>query len=168
MVDMNTLKENKIPLSWGLGIVGIINNYISPEDLLRDIDPNELNIIDNTKLLELYSLEENSKEKFIEILTKYFNFSDELLSNYKLVWSIAFLNNVLNSNISVSEKLKKISNLWAMFDYPENWKHFIYYMPVENDIDTSEELVYEKFITFLHQQNKRISEFINNNKNNIS
>ena len=72
-------------------------------------------------------------------------------------WRLVFLLDIKNKEWDIKSKLHKISELWADFNYPKEWRKFIYYMPLEED-DTSEKLgedaVYSNFLNYLEKNVK--------------
>lgn len=144
---------NNIKLTWLTGFVGVSKNWISPQDFMKKIDDEELVKMDSNNLGNIYIDLENSKEFFLKRIESIFSFSDESFNEGLKVWAIYFLNEIKESKEVISKKLKKIANIWAMMNYPESWRSFIYYLPVEDGTETGEEEVYQRFLNFLNTEN---------------
>ena len=155
---MKTLKRNNIVLDWLVAYVGVVKNWLSPKEVLEAINSKDLDKLDEEMISELYVAVEEPKDVFLNLIKRIGCISDQLLEVGMWVWSIAYLNDILKSNKRISEKLRDIANIWAMVDYPENWKEFIYYMPVSEEEETGEDKIYKKFVRFLELENAKLRE----------
>jgi hypothetical protein len=153
---MDVLNNNNIPLNWELAYVGLMRNWLTVEDVLKRINPEEIGKLSSDTIVELYSTAEDSREKFSALVKSMTNMSDDLLQFWLSVWSFAYLNNIFKSTDSIGNKLKEIANIWAMVDYPANWRNFIYYMPVDGNQPSGEEILYNNFKLFLEKENIRL------------
>lgn len=153
---MNESKRNNFVLNWELAYVGVVKDLLSPNDVLLDIDVELFNKLNDDQIVELYLAIEKSKDSFLVVLNSIKKIDENLFKMGLRVWSLAFLNDISASNKVISSKLKDIANIWAMFDYPESWKNFIYYMPVESGEESDENRIYSNFVEFLKLENTRL------------
>ncbi|MCP3660451.1 MAG: DUF2247 family protein [Bacteroidetes bacterium] len=120
------IQDLNLPLTWSVLYFGFKNNYISPKALIRIINKNP----DSLNLTEQLLIDFNVNEEdnfFLERQLK--ELSKNNLKQGIRIWQLALLIEIQKMNISKKEKLEKIANLWADFDYPDSWRSFIYYMP---------------------------------------
>lgn len=131
-------------MNWEILYVGIKNDYISPSKGLKEIDLIHLESCSDELLGELY-YHKDSKVEFLKVLNSFIlieNINEDMSIQY---WSKYFLSKIIKSNDSLREKLEQISQVWAMFNYPDQWRDFIYYMPVNEGGNLGREYIYEKF-----------------------
>jgi hypothetical protein len=155
---MNTLKRNNIVLDWLLAYVGVKKNWLSPKDVLETINFEDLDKVDESIISELYVAVDEPMEVFLNLIKRIGCISNEVFKIGLWVWSISYLNDIFKSDKGISEKLRDIDNVWVMVDYPENWKDFIYYMPVSEGEETGEDKLYKKFVEFLELENTKLRE----------
>ncbi|MEX0362924.1 MAG: DUF2247 family protein [Allomuricauda sp.] len=138
----------KMSLDWNLIYVGLNRDWLSTKEALERVNPKCLTNLGAEKLGELYS-KEDDKQGFLETLASYINWSDNELENALKYWMKHFLIKIHNSDLTVGEKLNKIASLWPSFEYPQEWKKFINYMPAEDGDEIGEGALYNNFITYL-------------------
>lgn len=146
---MSLLKHSDIKMNWLLAYVGVFKDLISPQEALMAIcdkgaDDDAVRLVE-----EFYSNAEESKSDLIEFINQKFNFSENDLKEAESVWARAYLNRIYYSNKTNDEKLKEIARVWAMFGYPSDWRDFIYYMPVPDNVNYGADAVYERFVWFI-------------------
>ena len=152
---MKTSLQNNIRLTWQMAYVALIKNFLSAEDVLNYIEPSELSGLDADTISSLYSTAEESKEAFLKTVKKIIgDISEEDMRKCIEKWSLAYLKDIYLSDQSIREKLHQIANVWAMFDYPEDLKNIIYYMPVTGNEMTSELTLYRDFEEFVNRQDE--------------
>lgn len=151
---MNTLKNNNLTLNFVIAYVGLDKNFVSVEDVLRDLDIKELEKLDEKELLLLYSSDSNP-EKFKEILNEISNITEEKYTTGLKIWEFSFLKDICQNKMGISEKLKNIANLWPIFNYTENWKFFINYMPVKEGSEVGEEFLYSVFLNYMENESSK-------------
>lgn len=145
----NVLSRAGIPLSWDLSYVGLKNHWLSVTEVIENIHSPELQTLTVEEIAGLYSKAESSPGKLLAYVTR-FTHIDAAISTR--IWAYVFLTATVKSETSVKEKLDEVASLWAMFDYVEQWKEFIYYLPVRNNGSLGEEFLYKKLIEFLQEE----------------
>ena len=143
-------------MDWPLAYVGIIKNWLSVDEALAEISPGELGKLNGDVMASLYASADESRESFLSVVKKIADINEDILCTNLRIWGIAYLDDIMKSFKTVSEKLKAIADIWAMVDYPEEWKPFIYYMPVPPGKETSMDLLYKKFIEFLKKEKLKL------------
>lgn len=146
--------ECNMKLTWGMAYYGLSKNFISPMQVLSDIDSAELQRLDTDTLGDLYAESENSTESFRDILKRIVEKEsfDEEKDGRK--WALYFLEKIRISERSTHDKLREVASLWATFAYPESWKGFIHYMPSDNMEEVGEDQTYKKFLNFILEERK--------------
>lgn len=64
-----------------------------------------------------------------------------------------------NSNEEIKGKLRRIDDVWAEFDYCEEWRDFIYYLPIQDNDKMEkqdENYVYKRFVEYLKNEVKKL------------
>jgi hypothetical protein len=155
---MNALTRNNFLMDWPLAYVGITKDWLSVGEALSEISPEELGKLNSEIIASLYAASEKSKESFLSIIKEIANINDDTLSASLRIWGIAYLEDIMKSFKTVSDKLKAVADVWAMVDYPEEWKPFIYYMPAPSRAEASMDLFYKKFTEFLKTRKLKLRE----------
>lgn len=134
----------EVPINWSALYVGLKNDWVSSENVVATINQNaEQMEVDENLLVEL-NINSDDKSMVLKVLeTKSTGGEKEAEKD----WHLVFLTAIHESEKSINEKLEQVSIQWARFDYPEEWRPFIHYMPNE-EISSSEE-VYQKLLAFL-------------------
>lgn len=145
----NVLSRAGIPLSWDLAYVGLKNHWLSVTDVIENIDSPELQTLTVEEIGGLYSKAESPPGKLLAYITR-FTHTDADISTR--IWAYAFLTATVRSETSVKEKLDEVASLWAMFDYVEQWKEFIYYLPARDNESLGEDFLYKKLMEFLQEE----------------
>lgn len=140
--------EAKINLSWKEMYVGIRRDFISPKKALENINSACFENVSIDLIGELYS-KEDDKHGFLFLLDSFIDFTNEDVENTMRFWMRYYLEKVYNSNLSIKDKLNEIAVLWASFEYPNEWREFINYLPVIDGGKTGEEYLYKKFEIYL-------------------
>lgn len=164
---MNILERNGINLNWLNCYIGFKNNWLKKEDLMNFVTSNANNPNLDELTIELLTSENESDNTIISILEKIISIvygKDILKDNKSLeknvrLWQLGFLLDIENMDIPIKDKLIKVSELWAGFNYPNKWRNFIYYMPAEkfdNDIIYNDEYVYNNFLNFIEMEKKEL------------
>ena len=84
---------------------------------------------------------------------------NKIPSVYMEIWQLEFLLRVKNSNCSIEQKLDKIVEYYYLFNYPEEWTHFIRFQPNKNlQFGKSLVDVYSKFNNYVEF---RVNVFMN-------
>jgi len=99
---------------------------------------------DEDLLVEL-NVNEDDKSTIIDLLKAKGESEKEQAIKY---WHQSELMAIEQSDKSIEEKLKDIELQWSRFDYPEDWRDFIYYLP--NEKSSSNEGVYQIFLEYLN------------------
>ena len=154
MQRQNVLSLAGIPLSWDMAYVGLKNHWLSVTDVIENIHSSELQALTVEEIAGLYSKSESSPGKLLAYVMRFTHNTDAAISTR--IWAYAFLTATVKSETSVKEKLDEAASLWAMFDYVEQWKEFIYYLPVSNNESLGEEFLYKKLIEFLQEESDNL------------
>jgi len=139
-------------MDWPMAYVGIIKDWLSVDEALTEISPEELNKLNSEVIASLYASAEESKEAFLSMVKKIANINEDIVRANLRIWGLAYLDDINKSFKTATEKLKNVADAWAMFDYPEEWRPFIYYMPVSPGAETGMDLLYKKFAGFLKME----------------
>lgn len=125
-------------------LVGLEKNWLTLSEAIKLVNEHSIDLsIDENLLIEL-NVNEDNKDTIIDLLRTNGNSEKEQAIKY---WQHSTLMAIEQSNKPVQEKLKDIEQQWSRFDYPEDWKDFIYYLP--NGKSSSEEGVYHLFLDYL-------------------
>ena len=158
---MNLLLKNNIKINLPILFIGVNERFLNSEEVLKIFYDYQISFLNDDELVEL-EINKNEREEFITILEritieycdiKGINFEFEC-ENASRIWQFLFLNEIASSSKNIDDKLNEIENIWARFDYPENWQQFIYYWPNENLKIKSKEAVYNLFLEFLREAKK--------------
>lgn len=150
------LEKSKVKLSWELAYVGLINNWLSADDVMIYVDPNELDKIDSITIAELYTAAEESKDEYLDVLKSIIENDENTLKKNIFKWQYIYLNDIAQSGKPIHESLRDIANIWAMVGYPPEWNSFIYYMPVSDNSESNESHLYQKFLNYLNKSKQKI------------
>ena len=167
---MNVLSKNNINLNWLRIYVGMKNNWITLKDVFQYAEntltksPKIENEIVNLMTSEMDNYSEVLKH-VENILLKEYNknilIDIDKLNEIEKIWHLGFLMEIKKENLSINEKLLKISELWASFNYPKSWEGFIFYMPVKkNEINVkqhNDKKLYNGFLLFIESEKERLT-----------
>lgn len=153
---MNVLTRNNFPMDWPLAYVGITKDWLSATEALREINPEELAKLNTETIASLYKSAEESKQSFLSVVKEVAAVDDDAFYANLRIWGIAYLDDIIKSFKTVSDKLKAIADVWAMVQYPEEWRPFIYYMPTLSKEEASLDLFYKKVVEFLKMEKLKL------------
>ena len=139
-------------LTWDLAYYGWSRNYISSDQILRDIEPTELDKLDSDIIANLYSAADESREAFGKVLASIVQESSLIDHQLDRRWTLHFLEKILASNESIKEKLREVASIWSLFEYPPDWRQFIYYMPREDGKTFSENEIYNMLKNYVEKE----------------
>jgi len=144
-ISINMLDKSGIDYDWRTLYVGISANLIECNELtryaLKVMENNEYK--DDEFINELaWGIEDNLKG---ELLTKMvLKFNLDMLIPQSTSWELEIrklryaILNYLNSTIDdANELLKKVEEVYADFNYPQEMEGFIAYMPVKDNVATN-------------------------------
>ena len=136
----------KLKIDWSSLYVGLNCNWLSVNEVIFLLNENyqSLNDITEELLIEL-NVNEDDKDYVLNILSDKGN-----LKKGKKNWEIASLKLIHTTKMPIRQKLRDIEEAWVKYDYPDEWRNFIYYMP--NSSANSEEEVYSLFEDYLDKQ----------------
>ncbi|MCB9361089.1 MAG: DUF2247 family protein [Flavobacteriales bacterium] len=152
MKIIELLLKNGVKMTWTLAYIGISKDFISFEDCLKEADL--IKELDTDVLSELFIKIEESKDSALNFLKESGLVNDNEIEKSNWVWSTTFLYNIIQTEEDIHDKLRAIENIWSLFDYPEELKPYIYYMPNSLGTKTEKEL-YERFLLFMKEENKK-------------
>lgn len=167
--------------SWGEIYCGCKANWITPKDVLVLLRDNKVDHADEKDFVSLYLALEESYYQFLkqlkillentegvvikknedEISDYYF---DYIPSKYFKIWELEFLIEIINSTVSVDNKLNEVALLFDQMNYPEEWKNFLYYQPQANGKYLDNLSLYQNMIDYVEKQKKNYISQTNNNE----
>lgn len=140
-ISIDMLDESGIDYDWRTIYVGISVNLLECNELttyaLKMMDDDKYE--DDEFINELaWGIEDNLKD---EILTKmFFKFNFDMLTPKSVSWELeirklryVILNYLRITIEDYNELLRKVEEVYADFDYPEDMEGFIAYMPVKDN-----------------------------------
>ena len=153
---MNILSRNDIAMTLSLAYVGVTKGWVSVEEVLREISPDELGTLSNDLVASLYSSAGESKDAFLSIVAKIANIDDDTIHTGLHIWSIAYLGDIMQSYKTITEKLEAVADVWVMFNCPLAWNEFVYYMPAAGGMKTGMDAMYKKFVEFMKNEKLKL------------
>jgi hypothetical protein len=145
----------KLNLTLEIIFVGVDREFITPTTAINIIFEKPYKLSENI-LVDL-DLSKSTKIEFCECLLKCIRDYDNTfaINSIKYLenlqkWQLFFLIDIYQSQKDIGNKLIDIENLWAFFDYPNQWESFIYYLP--NLLTSSPEETYEVFCNYIISQ----------------
>lgn len=144
-ININMLDKSEIDYDWRTLYVGISVNLIECNELtiyaLKVMENNEYKADEFINELA-WGIEDNLKGELLTKMLLKFNFDTLIpqstswkLEIRKLRYAIL---NYLNSTIDdANELLKKVEEVYADFNYPQEMEGFIAYMPVKDNVATN-------------------------------
>lgn len=143
---MITVKDC-LPITINSLFVGLKNNWLSIKELYNLLNVNLDKLDCDEQVLVDISVNDQDQVSVLEILS---NVAEINESQGIRTWQFAHLLAIEQSSLSIHEKLKKIELQWSGFEYPEQWRDFIYYLP--NEKVNTEEGLYLNFLNFLNKE----------------
>jgi hypothetical protein len=128
MVIRDILNKHSLPINFCVVHTGVTHDWLTPQEATIIIENHLLHTLTQQEIFDLYSIE--SRQDVITFLNqklvslKIYDCSDTVK-----VWWKAYLQEIIFSNSNIDEKLNLIANYWPYFNYPDEWKAFINYMP---------------------------------------
>lgn len=143
-------KKNLI-INWDTLYVGLKKDWLSSKEVIEFVNSNSnLLSCDEQTLVELNI---NYEDKFYILKILETLKVDEL--NGLRLWQLSQLMNIAESKSPIKNKLNDIEIQWSRFDYPNEWRDFIYYMPIKGT--NSPEDVYQNFLTYLNKEKQKLN-----------
>ncbi len=138
------LKGN-LEITWGVLFVGLKKNWLTPHEVVRLTNEYSEKLTCNEDLLVELNVNEDDRNMILSLIKEKGELEEEQAMKY---WQKSALLTIKQSQKSIKEKLRDIELQWSRFDYPEEWKDFIYYMP--NAKSDSSEGVYQTFLNYVN------------------
>lgn len=155
---MNILSRNGIKLNWLLAYVGLINSWISSNQIIDAMFNDQFSTpVDEESLVD-FEIAKGDFESFKRLL----QVKLEKLENKDAfdwanhVWQLAFLLEVKKSSKNLDEKFVDIIGLWEMFDYKSEWEPFINILPAKEGESTGAKNVYNRFLNYINGEFQRL------------
>ena len=148
---------------WTTILIGLEKKWLLPKDMFKFLN-HENFLCSDDDLANLYMAYDHSIKELLKIVKHNAIIYGELNSNlkdldfdllsfdpkYLAYWEYIFLKSISNSSKTIKEKLNEVSILFTDFDYKEEWKSFIYYMPAETkDQILGDEYVYSQLLKYI-------------------
>lgn len=135
---------NRLKITWDVLLTGLEKGWLKPKGAVKIINEYSIELGCDEELLIELNVNEDDKDATIRLLKQRSNLKDSHAVKY---WQQRALLSIEQSNKPIIEKLKDIEFQWARFDYPEEWRDFIYYIP--NARANSKEGIYQIFLDYL-------------------
>ena len=155
---MNMLLRNGIRLNWPLSYIGLINKWISPNEIVDAAFKGQFSIPVDEETLVDFEINKDNFESFKRLVQVNFEKlgKEDGLNWAKDVWQLAFLLEVKKSNKNLDEKFVDIIELWEMFGYRSEWESFINILPAKEGEPTGTQSVYSNFLSYIDSEFKRL------------
>jgi hypothetical protein len=136
---------DNLKITWGVLFVGLKNNWLTPHEVVRLVNEYSAKLTCNEDLLVELNVNEDDRNMILSLIEEKGELEEEQAMKY---WQKGALLAIRQSKKPIKEKLRDIELQWSRFDYPEEWKDFIYYMP-NTKSDSSEE-IYQIFLNYVN------------------
>ena len=167
--------------SWGELYAGCKASWITAQDIISYCEFNRTTMADDYSFISLYLAIEESYYQFLELLKILLEntegvvikknedevsdcYFDYIQSKYFKIWELEFLIEIINSTVSVDDKLNEVALLFDQMNYPEEWKNFLYYQPQDNGKYYDNLSLYQNMIDYVEKQKKNYISQTNNNE----
>ena len=146
MVLRDILGKHSLPVDFCVLYIGVIHNWLTPAEVISVIENHLLKKLSEKEIIDLYFVE--SKQDAILFLRQKLHSSkiDDCSHTLKIWWK-AYLLEIISTNSSTDEKIELVANYWSYFNYPEEWKEFINYMPQKQVF--GKDNLYHKILEFI-------------------
>ncbi|MBV7530991.1 DUF2247 family protein [Chitinophaga sp. sic0106] len=153
---MSKLIKSKIKLDWCIVDFGLSNGWVLPTDIAAAAYNGDFRTeIDESIIVEL-EIRKDDLKTFSSYISTLCDAVDDLRYRAIEVWGVIFLQEIVDSDKSIKEKLVDVEILWEKFDYPNEWEPFIYFLPAENGIGTGDDKVYSTLLEYLNWKKKQL------------
>ncbi|MEM0941185.1 MAG: DUF2247 family protein [Bacteroidota bacterium] len=139
------MKKENLRVTWGVLLVGLEKDWLAPLEVVKLVNEHSSELALDEDLLVEFNVNEDDKSSIIDLLKTKGELEKEQAIKY---WQQSELMTIEQSDKPIEEKLKDIELQWSKFDYPEDWRDFIYYLP--NEKSSSNEGIYQIFLNYLN------------------
>ncbi len=139
------MKRENLRITWGVLLVGLKKDWLTPNEVVKLVNEHSSELASDEDLLVELNVNEDDKNVVIDLLKQKGELEEEQAIKY---WQQSALMTIEQSDKPIEEKLKDIELQWSRFDYPEDWRDFIYYLP--NEKSNSNEGIYQIFLDYLN------------------
>lgn len=162
---MELFNLGKVIKNWGYVYAGLSKEWLTPKQILTFCENGQI-VCSENRLVELYLSLDDSLFAFKQKIKTFIieDGSKEILHNedsiirdfsfipvqYWDLWKAEFLLRIVNSNLTTEVKLLQVADLFVVFDYPNDWKEFIYYSTAPDGIPYGNDLLYLKLNKFVN------------------
>jgi len=140
------MRKDNVIITWGVLLIGLKKSWLTSNEVVKLVNENSTILACNEDLLVEFNINDGDKDILIDLLEGMEEANEELAIKY---WQKSVLLAIKQSQKPVEDKLKDIALQWSRFDYPDDWRDFIHYMPNENSNSSSD--VYQVFLNYLKQ-----------------
>jgi hypothetical protein len=133
--------------SWADVLVGLERNFLSNEKVMESLTPAFLNSLTTEQIGDFLLKCEGSKENLCNWIQEEFFIDSEAKLHAINRWALSFLGKIIISEKDKIEKLKDVANVWALFEYPKEWRPFIHYLPQPYNL-SGIDVMYENLMKF--------------------
>ena len=139
------MKRENLRITWGVLLVGLEKDWLTSIEVVKLVNEHLSVLSPDEDLLVELNVNEDDKSAIVNLLKTTGHLEQEHAINY---WHQSKLMAIEQSDKPIEEKLKDIELQWSRFDYPEEWRGFIYYLP--NEKSSSNKGVYQIFLDYLN------------------
>ena len=138
------MKKGNLRITWGVLLLGLEQDWLTPSEVIELVNKHSKKLTIDEGLLVHLNVNEDDKSIILEWLREKGESEKEEAINY---WYYNELLSIEQSDKPIRDKLKDIELQWSKFDYPNEWREFIYYLP--NEKSSSKEDIYQLFLNYL-------------------
>lgn len=135
MYNIN-IEQNFHFLSWDVIYWGIKNDLLMPKSAVDFAHKSAENAESNGLCIELIILDEVTKNNILSLIDK-FVIKEKSEKDALQILKFIILKDI-RKNADIDIILEEAEKVYADFDYPQDMKSFIRYMPVEDDFNLAE------------------------------
>jgi hypothetical protein len=162
---MEIFKEKITFKSWGEIYLGLKKQWISCNEVIAICENNKIGNCSDERLVKLYLAIEESLFIFYEEIKKFIHEDNDIIivknedkiersldyipEKYWRIWKLEFLLRVENSENDIKTKLLDIADYYYEFNFPEDWKKFLYFQPDKYGNIIEMDKIYHLFIDYI-------------------
>ncbi|MEO1515710.1 MAG: DUF2247 family protein [Bacteroidota bacterium] len=138
------MKKENLKITWGVLLFGLEKDWLTLIEAVKIANEYSNELTPGEDLLVELNVHEDDKNAIVNLLREKGLPEREQAIKY---WQYNELIAIKQSDKPIEQKLKDIEVQWSRFDYPEDWRAFIYYLP--NDESSSNEDIYQIFLDYM-------------------
>ena len=138
-------------IRWSFIYIGLKYDWLTSKEAVNLINANSAKLNCTESFIVEINVHDDEKDFILEKIKEKESINE---SEGITLWQLFYLMKIKVSDKTIKEKLVEIESQWARFDYPEEWRDFIYYLPSE--YSNSPEDVYLDFINYILRKKKEL------------